>query len=112
MERRQLAAGCHKKALGRTSMTRGCKWRKVSFIAIGPRLGIAFALLLLTMLLGGCGTGQGRLVVDATGAFDRSRIAEAAQPLLARGVVLAVIAVDRGDDRGDDFTRRLDAAGL
>jgi hypothetical protein len=96
-----------------TSIARRCGWRQVCFAADRRRLGITFVLLLLIVLLGACASDQGRLVVvDAPGVFDQSRIAAAAQPLLARGVALAVIAVDRGDDRGDDFTRQLDETGL
>ncbi|HWQ15338.1 MAG TPA: TPM domain-containing protein, partial [Roseiflexaceae bacterium] len=68
---------------------------------------------LLAALLAGCATAPGRLVaVDDAGRLDRARVEAAAGPLVARGAAVAVFVVAQGDDRGEDFARRLDAVGL
>lgn len=75
---------------------------------------IMIVILFAVLFLSGCGASlPGRLVVnDQTGNLDQARIAGAAAPLLQRGAVVAVFLVERGDDRGDDFTRRLAGESL
>jgi hypothetical protein len=77
------------------------------------RLLRTLALLALAVLAAACGRAPGGLVVvDEAAALDRARVAAAAQPLNELGVTVAVFSVASGDTSGDDFTRRLDAAGL
>src|SRR5262249_17396455 len=45
-------------------------------------------------------------------ALDRPRIEDAAAPLIARGAIVAIMVVERGDEQGADFARRLEAAEL
>jgi uncharacterized membrane protein YgcG len=49
---------------------------------------------------------------DDTGSLDRARVEGAAAPLIRRGAVVVVVIAGSGDDRGEDFARRLEAAGL
>jgi uncharacterized membrane protein YgcG len=63
-------------------------------------------------LLAGCAAPGHLLVVDEGGRLDRAQVEAAAAPLVARGAAVAVFVVERGDERGEDFARRLDAAGL
>jgi len=83
-------------------------------LVLVPRPWIMTGILFAVLFLGGCGASSpGRLVVsDQTGALDQARIAGAAAPLLQRGAVVAVFLAERGDDRGDDFTRRLAGESL
>jgi hypothetical protein len=81
--------------------------------ATSPYCSIARAALLLALLLSACGAAPGRLwLAEAGQALDRGRVEAAARPLLERGASVAVIVVERGDESGDDLTRRLDAAGM
>jgi uncharacterized membrane protein YgcG len=75
---------------------------------------LSIALLLAVALaVAGCAGQAGRLLLFDEGAsLDRARVEAAAAPLIARGVTLAIMVVERGDDRGDDFARRLAAAQL
>jgi uncharacterized membrane protein YgcG len=75
---------------------------------------LSIALLLaIALFLAGCARQSGRLLlVDEIAALDHSRIEVAAAPLIGRGVTLAIVVVERGDDQGADFARRLEAAQL
>jgi len=74
------------------------------FLLLAP-----IALLLLT----GCTTraaSPGRLfVTDETERLRQLEVAKAAAPLVQRGVKVVVLIVQRGDNNGDDLTRRLTA---
>jgi uncharacterized membrane protein YgcG len=73
----------------------------------------AALLLAAALFLSGCARASGRLLlIDEPAALDRARIEAAAAPLIARGVTLAIIVVERGDEQGADFARRLEAAQL
>jgi len=73
----------------------------------------ALALLAITVLAVACGRAPGGLVfVDEAAALDRERVEAAAVPLTELGAAVAVFSVADGDQSGEDFTRRLDAAGL
>jgi hypothetical protein len=77
------------------------------------RLLRALASLAIAGLAAACGRAPGGVVfVDQAAALDRARVEAAARPLIELGVTLAVFSVANGDQRGDDFTRRLDTAGL
>src|SRR5262245_49274678 len=70
-------------------------------------------LLAVVLLMSSCAAEQGRLVfVDKSGGLNASAVEAAAAPLIARGAVVAVIFAQSGDDHGEDFARRLEAAGL
>lgn len=75
---------------------------------------VVWALALAAMLLAGCGLAAppALIVRDEREQLDQQRVADAAAPLLARGASVAVFVVERGDDRGDDLSRRLAAEGL
>jgi hypothetical protein len=74
------------------------------FLLLAP-----IALLLLT----GCTTraaSPGRLfVTDETERLRQLEVAKAAAPLVQRGARVVVLIVQRGDNNGDDLTRRLTA---
>jgi len=74
------------------------------FLLLAP-----IALLLLT----GCTTraaSPGRLFVsDETELLRQLEVAKAAAPLVQRGARVVVLIVERGDNSGDDLTRRLTA---
>lgn len=73
----------------------------------------ALALLVIAMLAVSCGRSPGGLVfIDQAAALERAQIEAAAAPLIELGVTVAVFTAANGDTNGDDFTRRLDAAGL
>jgi hypothetical protein len=73
----------------------------------------ALVLLAITMHVVACGRSSGSLiVVDPAVALNRAQIEAAAAPLVDLGVTLAIFTVANGDASGDDFTRRLDTAGL
>ncbi len=75
----------------------------------GTMAGLLAALCLLLTVT--TALAQGRLVVvDDPGLLDQEQIAQAAQPLLDRGAVVAVYMVANGGQA--DFTRRLRAAEL
>ena len=74
---------------------------------------LSIALLLAVVLLAGCAASSGRLLlVDEAAMLDRARVEAAAAPLIARGAIVAVVVVQRGDEQGADFARRLQAAEL
>jgi hypothetical protein len=73
----------------------------------------AVLLLAAALFLSGCARASGRLLLfDEAAALDRARIETAAAPLIARGATLAIMVVERGDEQGADFARRLEAAQL
>jgi uncharacterized membrane protein YgcG len=73
----------------------------------------ALVLFAIAMLVASCGRSPGGLVfVDQAAALDRAQIAAAAAPLIELGATVVVFTTAQGDTNGDDFTRRLDAAGL
>src|SRR5215213_8086962 len=73
----------------------------------------ALALFAITLLAASCGRSPGTLVfVDQAAVLDRAQIEAAAAPLIELGVTVAVFTAANGDANGNDFTRRLDAAGL
>ncbi len=75
--------------------------------------GLALLALALITLLAGCAAAPGSLLlVDETSSLDRAGVEAAAAPLLARGARVAVLVVVRGDETGEDLTRRLGEAGL
>jgi uncharacterized membrane protein YgcG len=81
--------------------------------AYQPAHVFSLAVLALALLLAGCARESGRLLLfDEVAALDRARIEAAAAPLIARGATVFVAVVERGDERGDDFARRLEAAQL
>ncbi len=84
------------------SIRRG--WHLYLFFLLAP-----IALLLLT----GCTTraaSPGRLfVTDETERLRQLEVAKAAAPLVQRGARVVVLIVQRGDNNGDDLTRRLTA---
>lgn len=85
-------------------MTSSSLWRVPTFAAL---------LFALSLLLAGCGSAPGRLVLlDEGRALDPARVEAAAEPLVGRGATVAVFVVSQGDGRGEDFARRLDSAGL
>jgi hypothetical protein len=67
--------------------------------------------LIALLLLTGCTTraaSPGRLFVsDETERLRKLEVAKAAGPLVQRGAEVVVIIVERGDNSGDDLTRRL-----
>jgi len=69
--------------------------------------------LIALLLLTGCTTraaSPGRLFVsDETERLRQSEVAKAAAPLVQRGARVVVLTVQRGDNNGDDLTRRLTA---
>jgi hypothetical protein len=69
-------------------------------------------LLALVLLVTCASPPAGLLIVDELAQLDRARVALAAQPLLERRASVAVIIVGGGDDRGEDFGRRLELAGM
>lgn len=69
--------------------------------------------IVLVTLWSACATTPGKLVLrDETSALDPAQVAAAAAPLLARGAIVAIVVVERGDDTGEDLTRILAAEGL
>src|SRR5215213_1346684 len=73
----------------------------------------ALALFAIAIVAASCGRSPGTLVfVDQAAALDRAQIEAAAAPLIELGVTVAVFTAANGDANGDDFTRRLEAAGL
>ncbi len=76
------------------------------------RVIVALALALLLLLPRGAASQAALFFVDEAGALDRARVEAAVGPLRARGALVAVVVVASGDDNGEDFARRLDAAGL
>src|SRR6188508_1851377 len=73
----------------------------------------ALAVCAIVVLTASCGRARGGLVfVDQAAALERVRVEAAAAPLNQLGVTLAVFSIANGDATGDDFSRRLDAAGL
>jgi hypothetical protein len=79
----------------------------------GWHLYIFLLLAPITLLLTGCTTraaSPGRLFVsDETERLRQSEVAKAAAPLVQRGARVVVLIVERGDNSGDDLTRRLTA---
>ena len=69
--------------------------------------------LIALLLLTGCTTraaSPGRLfVTDETERLRQLEVAKAAAPLVQRGARVVVLIVERGDNSGDDLTRRLTA---
>jgi hypothetical protein len=69
--------------------------------------------LIALLLLTGCTTraaSPGRLFVsDETERLRQLEVAKAAAPLVQRGARVVVLIVERGDNSGDDLTRRLTA---
>ena len=69
--------------------------------------------LIALLLLTGCTTraaSPGRLFVsDETELLRQLEVAKAAAPLVQRGARVVVLIVERGDNSGDDLTRRLTA---
>jgi hypothetical protein len=69
--------------------------------------------LIALLLLTGCTTraaSPGRLfVTDETERLRQLEVAKAAAPLVQRGARVVVLVVERGDNSGDDLTRRLTA---
>jgi uncharacterized membrane protein YgcG len=73
----------------------------------------AALLLAAALFLSGCARQAGRLLlIDEATTLDRARIETAAAPLIARGATVAIMVVERGDEQGADFARRLEAAQL
>jgi len=71
------------------------------------------AAIAIAVLAASCGRAPAALVfVDPAAALDRAQVEAAARPLIELGMTPAVFSVANGDTSGDDFTRRLDAAGL
>lgn len=71
------------------------------------------ALLLLCFALAGCVAAPGRVIIDdETERLGRAAVEAAAEPLVARGVVVGIFLTERGDDTGADFQARLGAAGM
>jgi hypothetical protein len=71
------------------------------------------ALLVVAALAASCGRAPGELVfVDQAAALDQAQAEAAAAPLRELGATVALFSVANGDTSGDDFTRRLEAAGL
>jgi hypothetical protein len=100
---------CH--ASLRISMTSNRRARAV-YLRI-RRVLRALAICAIAVLVASCGRVRGGLVfVDQAAALERARVETAATRLNELGVTLAVFSVANGDAAGDDFTRRLDAAGL
>src|SRR5688500_13638219 len=94
-------------------MTRASGRSREGIGSMARRAILSLLALPLALLLGECGLRQPALVIDdSANVLDRSRVAAAAKPLQDHGVKVAVIAVDRGDNRGADFTRRLARGGL
>jgi len=79
----------------------------------GWHLYIFLLLAPITLLLTGCTTraaSPGRLfVTDETERLRQLEVAKAAAPLVQRGARVVVLIVERGDNNGDDLTRRLTA---
>jgi hypothetical protein len=79
----------------------------------GWHLYIFLLLAPITLLLTGCTTraaSPGRLFVsDETERLRQLEVAKAAAPLVQRGARVVVLIVQRGDNNGDDLTRRLTA---
>jgi hypothetical protein len=78
----------------------------------GPAL--LWALALAALLLAACGrsAAPALIVRDERELLDPRRVADAAAPLLARGAGVALFVAERGDDSGEDLSRRLAAEGL
>jgi uncharacterized membrane protein YgcG len=67
----------------------------------------------LAALLAGCAAAPGALLLrDETELLPRAEVEAAAAPLIGRGALVAVFAIERGDATGADLTRRLGEAGL
>jgi uncharacterized membrane protein YgcG len=91
-------------------MTSTQSWRTLTD---QPARWLPVALLTAALFLSGCASAGGRLLlVEQTVALDRADIEAAAAPLVARGAIVAVVVVERGDEQGADFARRLEAAQL
>ena len=77
-------------------------------------LAVLWALALAAVFLASCSDpGAPELLIrDERGQLDTLRVDAAAAPLLARGADVAVIIVERGDDRGEDLSRRLAVEGM
>src|SRR5215207_1865878 len=90
-----------------------CDRTECGYAVIAHRVIRVIAVLSIAVLAASCGRAPGGLVlVDQAAALDRAQIETAAAPLIELGITVAVFSVANGDQRGDDFTRRLDAAGL
>jgi hypothetical protein len=73
----------------------------------------ALAICAIAILAAACGRARGGLMfADEAAALERARVEAAAAPLNQLGLTLAVFSVANGDTTGDDFSRRLEAAGL
>jgi hypothetical protein len=73
---------------------------------------MAVAMLLLLVAAPGLVLAQGRLIfTDETGNLNRNQVAQAAQPLLNRGLTVAVYAVNQGGE-ADMLSRLRDAGQL
>jgi hypothetical protein len=70
--------------------------------------------LTLAFALAACGVAPpGRLLlIDTAGTLDEAGLARPASPLMARGITLALVLAESGDDSGADFAGRLAAAGM
>jgi ribosomal protein L29 len=74
---------------------------------------VCFVMLLWLGTLTACAQQPGQLALeDRAEVLERSKIEAAAAPLLNAGHTVAIFTVNNGDETGQDFSQRLQKAGL